>query len=649
MSALHRVLDAPNLRDDFYCSVLAYSPTCHTLAVALGNMLYAWSETDGVTPLNAGLGPGGSDGSTYITSVAFSSGEGGRSILAVGRSNGMLAMLSLYDSLVPRLEFNNACPVACLGWRPTCTVRPSASPNNPDVPVATEDLLVGDDAGYVDYYVVEWPAAWEVARDGWPGCMTLIARIAVHSQQICGLAWSPDGTMFASGGNDNLCCLFYVDSVLTAESEPDPESESVSGPNRPYVSKNSAPTDVTGSVADAMARATAAASSSAMTSPRSHERTVAFHSHTGVTAGFRVGASPPMRLSTLFDLGDSRRELDAVHMAGTDLSTSDTVGPGTPGTSPTRSTETPPTAAGSHATTTTGSPSWTTTAPTTPPTSPRRTIRVLPNGPRHLPAGSELHRLVHGAAVKAIAWCPWLSGLVATGGGSNDRCIHFYHARSGTALATIAVSAQVTALVWSRRRREIAATFGYASPDHAVRIAVFAWPGCTQVAAVPWDAVGELRALSAVAYPLTVVGGPAGGSRERRRPGRTDGVGGGTRLVEDGCIVVAASDESIKFHEVWPEEGDEGYAATMVDMLGGDVEEAGIFDDDYDIDDDGEVVDGQIRRATARARARARTTKTTTGTVSRVTHLGAAGVGMLGGSDILEDLEGIEKEGDIIR
>lgn len=57
------------------------------------------------------------------------------------------------------------------------------------------------------------------------------------------------------------------------------------------------------------------------------------------------------------------------------------------------------------------------------------------------------------------------------------------------------------------------------------------------------------------------------------------------RTAMEGCIVVAGSDESIKFHEVWS---------------GG-------------------------KKATV------------------------GGSGLLGGSDILEDLEGIEKEGEIIR
>jgi WD40 repeat protein len=80
--------------------------------------------------------------------------------------------------------------------------------------VKTEELLVGDELGNIYYYSVEWPDAWEVARDGWSGAMTLLAKISIHAQQICGLAFSNDGGMFATGGNDNLCCLFQTRSVL---------------------------------------------------------------------------------------------------------------------------------------------------------------------------------------------------------------------------------------------------------------------------------------------------------------------------------------------------------------------------------------------------------------------------------------------------
>ncbi|KFY50842.1 hypothetical protein V495_00066 [Pseudogymnoascus sp. VKM F-4514 (FW-929)] len=432
-SGSQAILDAPNLRDDFYCSVLAYSHTSHTLAVGLGSLLYAWSEMQGVHLLNSGNNNNG----TWLTSIAFSSTQGCKCILAYGRSDGTLNLMSLYDRALPRFEVQQPCPIACLTWRPTVTLRPSRSPHTPGQLVKTEDLVVGDEVGNVYYYSVEWPDAWEVDRNGWTGVMTLLARISVHTQQICGLAWSHDGSLLATGGNDNLCCLFEA-YKLSIPQEGDQETEEV------------------------------------VTGLDNAQRTVSI-------------------------LGNSRIKSVLI--------------------------------------------------------------------------GAEKHRWVHGAAVKAIAFCPWRDGLIATGGGSNDKCIHFFHAVSGACLATISVAAQVTSLIWSTTRREICATFGYAQPEHPYRIAVFSWPECKQVAAIPWE--GEHRALYAIPYP--------GGPNDTRNA--SDGGSSLTRTAQEGCIVVAASDESVKFHEVWSA----GQKAT------------------------------------------------------------AGGEGLLGGSDILEGLEGIDKEGDVIR
>lgn len=438
-----KVLDAPNLRDDFYCSVLAYSTTCHTLAVGLGPLLYAWSEMRGVHLLHGG------NPSTHLTSLAFSSSPGGKSILAFGRSDGSLNLMSIYDESMSRFEIQHPLPtsrfevqhplpVACLTWRPQPTSRPSRNPSRLNAPVKTEDLLVGDEIGIVYYYSVEWPETLEAARDQHFGTMVLLFKISVHSQQICGLSFSSDGSYFATGGNDNLCCLFQTGIILhRARGEP--------------------------------------------------------------------------------------------------LSTTEEVIVGTNGN--------------------------------------LRQIHTLIGRVKEVRTGAEKHRWVHGAAVKAIAFCPWRDGLVATGGGSNDKCIHFFHTSSGTCLATISVSAQVTSLIWSTTRREIVATFGYAQPEHPYRIAVFSWPECKQVAAIPWE--GEHRALYAIAYP----GGP-NESHTSREGGR-----GLSRTAQEGCIVVASSDESVKFHEVW--------TASQKATMGGE--------------------------------------------------------GLLGGSEILEALEGNDKEGEIIR
>ena len=38
-----------------------------------------------------------------------------------------------------------------------------------------------------------------------------VGRLAGHSQEVCGLRWSPDGRHLASGGNDNLLNIWSSD------------------------------------------------------------------------------------------------------------------------------------------------------------------------------------------------------------------------------------------------------------------------------------------------------------------------------------------------------------------------------------------------------------------------------------------------------
>ena len=420
---------------------------------------------------------------TYVTSLSFSSTEGGHSILAIGRNDGQISLWSLLDDDA-RFQCRQPSAIACVAFKPVGTRRQSERLNST---VVVEELLVGDEAGNIHYYSIEWLNNRAVDIHGWPGAMTLIAKISVHTQQICGLAWSPDGEHFATGANDNACCLFEVKDVLTppkslqslTPKQRDPLAELITDFGLPKVSRNKT-------------------SDKKITSILGDE----------------------WRWKHNFQRTHNIAPLPAIVVPQTRS---------TPGQ--------------------------------------QDTIIVS--------EGRQKHKWLHSAAIKAIAFCPWQRGLIATGGGSNDRAIHFYHTFSGARLATINVQAQVTSLIWSTSRREIAATFGYAQPEHPYRIAVFSWPECRQVVAIPW--ASEMRALLAIPYP----GGPNEMGRQVKEGERWWG-----RTAEEGCIVVACSDESVKFHEVW----------------------------------------SGARKSTA------------------------GNLGLLGGSDILEALEGIEREGkDVIR
>ncbi|OQE96518.1 hypothetical protein PENNAL_c0001G03673 [Penicillium nalgiovense] len=500
-----RILDAPFLKDDFYCTTLAYSTTSGILAVGLGHQVYLWSEGHGVDyPPFPDLHP-----SNYVTSLSFSSEEGERSILVVARRSGQLSLWSTFEKQ-PRFEISHPSPLTCVAFKPRTSRRPSERFMHMEVDA--EEIVVGDDFGNIWYYSVEWSDQEDQAKWKWNGSMTLLAKICAHTQQICGLVWSPDNKYLATGGNDNACLLFELAEIVP-----------------PQQLNYTVPT---------------------ITPPDS-------------PSSFSLGVFPYLPLGTTRRRTILRRPVLPSWLAA-----------------PIK----PPAAAAllSHAGT------------------------LISGGGRTIlvPYGRQRHRLVHSAAVKAIAFAPWQPSLLATGGGTDDKAIHFYHTRSGACLASINVFAQVTSLIWSETRREIAATFGYAQPNHPFRIAVFAWPSCAQVAVIPWGPYGTTwdgpetpvsnfdcgRALWAIRYPgkaprfsgvhssrpdsqssspsssssSTQTRSPEQGTptRGRRAGNRKSGARmvtpkekeGGmwcTRTKEEGCIIVASSDQTVKFHEVW--------------------------------------------------------------------------------------------------
>ncbi|KAI9725440.1 MAG: hypothetical protein M1828_003111 [Chrysothrix sp. TS-e1954] len=385
--SLSILLEAPGLRDDFYCSVLAFSKTANLLAVGLADKIYMWNELE--RPWSAPQELGGSSARAgYITSLAFSSDRGERAILAISHGDGQVVLWSPKDADQRVLRLRLAAAAVHVSFRPLPLRRPSQRILS--IMTDQEMLLVGEDSGAISVYFVEWPRDAERDLFGWHGGIVLHCRLAMHRQQICGIAWSTDGELLATGGNDNRCYLIETNKILASRAQ--------------------------------------------------------------------RSADLLENLSVLILKEDVAK-----------------------------------------------------------------------------------HQWRISAAVKAIAFCPWQRGLIAVGGGSNDRCIHFYHTISGACLATIDCAAQVTSLIWSPTRCEIAATFGFAQPDHPFRVAVYSWPSCNQIIAIPWH--DEMRALYAIPYP----GGPDVGVGRRNRGAWW------RRANQDGCIVVAGSDGSVKFHEVWCE------------------------------------------------------------------------------------------------
>ncbi|KAH9906549.1 WD domain-containing protein [Xylariomycetidae sp. FL2044] len=120
----------------------------------------------------------------------------------------------------------------------------------------------------------------------------------------------------------------------------------------------------------------------------------------------------------------------------------------------------------------------------------------------------------HKAAVKALAWCPWNMNLLATGGGSYDRHIHFWNTTSGARVNSIDTGSQVTSLRWSTSYREIVSSSGF--PDNS--LSIWSYPTLVRNVEIP---AHESRVLHSCLSP-------------------------------DGqMLATAAADESLKFWKVF--------------------------------------------------------------------------------------------------
>ncbi|GER36680.1 WD-repeat cell cycle regulatory protein [Striga asiatica] len=84
----------------------------------------------------------------------------------------------------------------------------------------------------------------------------------------------------------------------------------------------------------------------------------------------------------------------------------------------------------------------------------------------------------HTAAVKAIAWSPHQNSLLASGGGTADRCIRFWNTSSGNQLNRVDTGSQVCNLAWSKNVNEIVSTHGYSQNQ----IMVWKYPSMAKVA-----------------------------------------------------------------------------------------------------------------------------------------------------------------------
>ncbi|XP_011164075.1 fizzy-related protein homolog [Solenopsis invicta] len=169
-----KVLDAPELQDDFYLNLVDWSSQ-NVLSVGLGSCVYLWSAcTSQVTRL-CDLS---SDGNS-VTSVAWN--ERGN-LVAVGTHMGYIQVWDVaVNKQVSKLQGHSA-RVGALAW------------NGEVLSSGSRDRLI-------------------LQRDVRTPCVVGERRLGAHRQEVCGLKWSPDNQYLASGGNDNRLYVWNLHSL----------------------------------------------------------------------------------------------------------------------------------------------------------------------------------------------------------------------------------------------------------------------------------------------------------------------------------------------------------------------------------------------------------------------------------------------------
>lgn len=167
-----KVLDAPNLQDDFYLNVVDWSSN-HNLAVGLGQALYIWNyHTNQVKKLTEFFGR------NLLTSVSW---DPKSDKLGIGSKEGAVSIWDGVKEVNIKKYYEHTERVGALSIFGNMLLTGSK-----DRSILLRDIRIKN---------------------------SVVKRFNTHKQEICGLKWSPDGNYFASGGNDNKLCVFSPKTI----------------------------------------------------------------------------------------------------------------------------------------------------------------------------------------------------------------------------------------------------------------------------------------------------------------------------------------------------------------------------------------------------------------------------------------------------
>jgi len=168
-----RVLDAPDLRDDYYLNLLHWG-RCNQVAIGLGSAVYLWDAADGSISLLVDLGE-----DTQVCSVRWN--HNGQ-YMAVGDSQQTVTLYDAKSHKTLRKLHGHASRVGALSW------------NHSVLSTGSADSTVRNNDVRMKQY--------------------LVSTFECHEQEICGLQWNndADGSYLASGSNDNKVCVWKLNT-----------------------------------------------------------------------------------------------------------------------------------------------------------------------------------------------------------------------------------------------------------------------------------------------------------------------------------------------------------------------------------------------------------------------------------------------------
>lgn len=178
-SQAERILDAPDVKNDYYLQLIDWSDA-NLLAVALLTDVYIWNSFTGdISNLMSVSSP------DFVTSLSWLP---GRNHVAIGLNSHSVQLWDVQSGKKLRNMRGHTGRVSSLSWN-------------------AHILSSGSQSGEIHHHDVRLPNH-------------LVGQNAGHSLEVCGLKWSPSGSQLASGGNDNIVNIWSQSSTGQQQAQP---------------------------------------------------------------------------------------------------------------------------------------------------------------------------------------------------------------------------------------------------------------------------------------------------------------------------------------------------------------------------------------------------------------------------------------------